>query len=174
MFGVRAFLPPNLHQIVPQNPGQIEYIWSPSVCFKNAHHAPLLFSDRTIESSIGRFQAHDLQVSRKLLIRISVLLQNIPPFWKGGQQWQVRRQQNSRNVELIKFLPSSNTRPRYLIYEYRWRVSGGICQNTHLTFPDKTHTAALLEITLCSDCKSKQHLGAEKYLTEHCRRIDVE
>ena len=133
MFGVRAFLPPNLHQIVPQNPGQIEYIWSPSVCFKNAHHAPLLFSDRTIESSIGRFQAHDLQVSRKLLIRISVLLRNIPPFWKGGQQWQVRRQQNSRNVELIKFLPSSNTRPRYLIYEYRWRVSGCICQNTHLT-----------------------------------------
>ena len=40
MFHVQAFLLPNLHQIVPQDPGQTEYIWSPMspyACFENAH-----------------------------------------------------------------------------------------------------------------------------------------
>ena len=118
------------------------YIWSPSVCFKNAHHAPLLFSDRTIKSSIGRFQAHDLQVLRKLLIRISVLLQKIPPFWKGGQQWQVRRQQNSRNVELIKFLPSSNSRPVTLFMN-----TDGDCRSVF----------ARIHISLCADKTPTTH-----------------
>ena len=133
MFGVRAFLPPNLHQIVPQDPGWTNRIYLVTICvLQKCPHPPLLFSDRISKEAFGDFS---LTTCRKLLIgsRISVLLQSIPPFWKGGQQWQLRRQQNSWNVELIKFLPSSNSRPRYLIYEYRWRVSGGICQNTHLT-----------------------------------------
>ena len=131
MFGVRAFLPPNLHQIVPQDPGQTECIWSP-ICLlqKCPHHSVVIQKIFKGGFSIWRIQAHNFQVSRKLPIgsRISVLLQNIPPFSKGGQRWQ-----HWAAKQLINFLPSSNSRPRYLIYEYRWRVSAGICQNTHLT-----------------------------------------
>ena len=101
MFGVRAFLPPNLHQIVQaQDPGQTEYIWSPmspSVCFKNAlNHSIVVLIKRYPKVGwvfgvvMVTSQPHNFQVSRKLLIgsRISVLLQNIPPFSKGGQRWQ--------------------------------------------------------------------------------------
>ena len=87
MFGVRAFLPPNLHQIVPQDPGQTECIWSP-ICLlqKCPHHSVVVQKISKGGFSIWRIQAHNFQVSRKLLIgsRISVLLQNIPPFSKGG------------------------------------------------------------------------------------------
>ena len=91
MFGVQAFLPPNLHQIVPQDPGQTESIWSP-ICLlqKCPHHSVVIQKILKGGFSIWRIQAHNFQVSRKLPIgsRISVLLQNIPPFSKGGQQWQ--------------------------------------------------------------------------------------
>ena len=114
----------------------------PSVCFKNAHITELLFSDRMFKrySRAGLvFGLFRLIISRcpgsfwsgpEFLFCSKTFLHS-PKEGSSGSS----RQQNSWNVELINFLPSSNSRPRYLIYEYRWRVSAGICQNTHLTLP---------------------------------------
>ena len=137
MFGVQAFLPPNLHQIVPQDPGQTEYIWSPICLLQNAHITKLYFSDGMFKKYSRVGQVFGLIISRcpgsfwsgpEFLFCSKTFLHS-PKEGSSGSS----RQQNSWNVELINFLPSSNSRPRYLIYEYRWRVSAGICQNTHLT-----------------------------------------
>ena len=56
MFGVRAFLPPNLHQIVPQDPGWTNRIYLVTICvLQKCPHAPLLFSDRIWKEAFGDF-----------------------------------------------------------------------------------------------------------------------
>ena len=56
MFGVRAFLPPNLHQIVPQDPGWTNRIYLVTICvLQKCPHPPLLFSDRIWKEAFGDF-----------------------------------------------------------------------------------------------------------------------
>ena len=142
------------HGITKHRPGHPIHVWCPSVfTAKFAPNCPtgswtnrIYLVTHLFASKMPTSQSCSFQMEFGVF---SLIISRCPgSFWSGPEflfcsktflhspkegSSGSSRQQNSWNVELINFLPSSNSRPRYLIYEYRWRVSAGICQNTHLT-----------------------------------------